>query len=101
MTVDTFMILYVFTFLMVGIFMLSPIIVIVAVVLYIRKKNNQRDKEILEQANIRQMEQERLKQEELNLKKMKYKRIRCDYCDSLNKMEEIVCVNCGATLRKG
>ena len=47
----------------------------------------------------RAREKERLAQEELNLKKMKYRRVRCAYCDSLNPYGELQCSGCGASLK--
>ena len=99
MNENTIVILYVVTFLIVGLLFIAPIVLIVWLIAHVSKKSNQRNKELQEQIMARHMEKERLAQEELNLKKMQYKRVRCLYCDSLNPVGELACSGCGASLK--
>lgn len=40
-----------------------------------------------------------LEQEKINVKKLKYKRIKCEYCGSKNSITATTCVNCGGNLK--
>ncbi len=100
MNEDTFMFLYIGTFIMVGLLMILPIVLIIVAVVFIKKINHKNNMEMLKNAQERQRAKEKLMQEEIDLKKQKYKRIRCQYCGSLNKIDMVSCVNCGAVLGK-
>lgn len=94
----TFTLMYILTIVGILLIMTTPVIITTVIVLYIRKRNAEQNKQLQNQAMERAKEKERLVHEELDLKKMKYKRVRCRYCDSLNAYEELECSGCGASL---
>ena len=62
------------------------------------KKENEIALVMYEELKEQQKVKEKMIQEELDLKKRKYKRIKCPYCSSLNKLEAVACINCGGVL---
>lgn len=99
MNEGTFVILYVITFLVVGLLCLAPLVVGIVVVLHILKKKREQESQIASQAMAYRQEKQRLEEEQLMLKKMKYKRVRCVYCDSFNPLDRTECIGCGASLQ--
>lgn len=99
MSENTFTMMYILTILVVGIIAVAPVIIAVCLILYISRKNRMQNRKIQQQAMERQKEKERLMQEEINLKKRKYMRVRCPYCGLLHPLTQTECSGCGAPLQ--
>ena len=100
MSSKEFMVLYIGTFIFMAIIMILPIVLIVCLIIYLKKKSYRENREMVQKISERQKEKERLIQEEINFKKMKYKRTKCPYCDTLNPIDKAICDSCGGTLEK-
>lgn len=100
MDVNTFQSLYIFTFIFVGAAFALWFILPVVIIGHFKKKRDQKAQEMFEKAEELRQKREQQVQEELNIKKMKYKRIKCEYCGTLNKTDEATCMNCGGELQK-
>lgn len=95
-----FMVLYVFTFIMVGLTMIAPVILIVVFVTVVRRIRDREMKEMTERAlSVREQTEKRLNSE-LAMQKVKYQRVKCAYCGSLNEIGERCCVFCGGELEQ-
>lgn len=95
-----FTLLYIGNFLLVAVLFILPIVLIVGGILAVKKKNNEITLQIYEKAAALEAENKRLAEKELELKKMKYRRVKCAYCGTLNTLTAANCVSCGAVLEQ-
>lgn len=98
MDVNTFQSLYLFTFIFVGVGFALWFILPVVVIGAWKKKRDKKAQEMFEKAEELRRIREAQIQVEIDMKKMKYKRIKCEYCGSLNKIDAVTCVSCGGEL---
>lgn len=95
-----FMGLYILTFVIVSLIMILPVVLIAAIVTAAKRRHDREIKEMTERALfIREQTEARLNSE-LTLQKIKYQRVKCAYCGSLNKIGERCCVSCGGELEQ-
>lgn len=92
--------LYVFTFVMMGLIMILPVVLIAAIVTAVKRRHDREIKEMTERAlSVREQTENRLNSE-LAIQKIKYQRVKCAYCGSLNKIGERCCISCGGELEQ-
>ena len=98
MSTNIFSTLYIFTFIVIGIIIILPIVIIAFLILHSRKTKRDQVKFYTKLAAGMEKERMETMQAEINLKKKKYQRRKCPYCHSLNALEKSTCINCGGVL---